>query len=382
MLICILVVFGGCNSGKIEKIQSRMDALSKELVPDSRTGICNVSLQKGKGRNLVLKGEVLSSEMKDSILAVAGRFHVLLTDSLTLLPDSGSVKKPWGLVTVSVANLRNKPAHSAEMVSQAAMGTPVRILKKKSGWLFIQTPDHYLSWTNTSSIQLFDDGELKKWKNSERLIFLGNNGTIQKELSGSEIISDLVAGSIVEKLSETAKFYQIALPDHRTGYISKENFRDFDTWKNSVGLTCENLCASAKTLLGFPYMWGGTSSKALDCSGFIKTVYFLNGIILERDASQQFKYGEMVQPGGKFENLQPCDLVFFGKKDPVRIVHVGMYLGDRKVINSSGWVQINSLDKEQPDFSDYLYDTFVGAKRFSNMKPQFGFMPVKEQPWY
>lgn len=372
----------GCESGKTGKMQEKIDLLSEKLVPDKRVDVFDVSVKKGKANSYILKGEVLSAEWKDSVMKSVLGFSALVTDSIVILPDTVSVKKTWGLVTVSVANLRKMPAHSAEMVNQAVLGTPVRILRKKGGWLFVQTPDHYLAWTNTSSVETLDKEEFAGWKTAERLIYTGNNGLITKETGNQEIVSDLVMGSIVVKLAETAHQYRIILPDKREGMTGKENFTDFNLWKNSREINCENLFSTGKKLLGLPYMWGGTSSKALDCSGFTRSIFFMNGIILERDASQQYKYGEVVDPGEDFTNLMPCDLVFFGRKDPLRIVHVGLYLGDKKVINSSGWVQINSLDKNQPDYSDYLFSTFVGARRVSGMKPQFGYLPVKDHPWY
>ena len=39
------------------------------------------------------------------------------------------------------------------MVSQAILGTPVRILKNEDSWLLIQTPDHYIGWTESSSVE-------------------------------------------------------------------------------------------------------------------------------------------------------------------------------------------------------------------------------------
>jgi hypothetical protein len=224
--------------------------------------------------------------------------------------------------------------------------------------------------------------EFRQWRESDRLIFTGNYGLITETPDGSGIISDLVAGCLLGKLAETPGAFRVSLPDKRSGFARKENFSCFKEWQSKAVAGCENICSTALRFSGVPYMWGGTSSKAFDCSGFVRTVFFLNGIILERDASQQYKYGETVEAGEDFSNLRPCDLLFFGKKEPLRIVHVGIYLGDKKVINSSGWVQVNSLDRKEDSFSDYLFDTYVGTKRLGSLQPQPGYLPVKEHPWY
>ena len=119
--------------------------------------------------------------------------------------------------------------------------------------------------------------------------------------------------------------------------------------------------------MGIPYLWGGTSSKGLDCSGFSKTVYYANGIILPRDASQQVFSGDLVDTENDFENLQKGDLLFFGfstdgnKKE--RITHVAIYIGNKNFIHASGKVKINSIDKNSEIFDEFRLKTFIRAKR-------------------
>jgi len=142
------------------------------------------------------------------------------------------------------------------------------------------------------------------------------------------------------------------------------------------------MITTGRQFLGFPYLWGGTSSKGLDCSGFVKTVCFLNGVILERDASQQIKHGQEIDISSGWGNLQKGDLLYFGSKDPYRVVHTGVYIGDSEVINSAGSVQINSLDKKRENFSEYLSSTFLGARRIIGLQPEQGYLPVKLHGWY
>ena len=78
-----------------------------------------------------------------------------------MLPSKELDGKHNALVTISVANLRSNPKHSAELATQATLGTPVKVWKKEGGWFYIQTPDKYLAWVNSGEIFLMSDKELE-----------------------------------------------------------------------------------------------------------------------------------------------------------------------------------------------------------------------------
>jgi cell wall-associated NlpC family hydrolase len=134
----------------------------------------------------------------------------------------------------------------------------------------------------------------------------------------------------------------------------------------------EKIIAEAEKLLGVPYLWGGMSAKGVDCSGLVRISHIMNGILLPRNASQQVKCGTEIivsRPDieGKSEaevkagynsrlaetaikNLQRGDLVFFGNTQTRRITHVGIYIGQGKIIHSSHRVRINSLIPGEADY--------------------------------
>ena len=114
------------------------------------------------------------------------------------------------------------------------------------------------------------------------------------------------------------------------------------------------LVASAKKYLGVPYVWGGTSPKGFDCSGLMQYVCRQNGISLPRVAASQRNAGKYVSRA----NLQPGDLVFFGKGG--RITHVGMYVGNGNMIHApqtGDVVKISSIN------SSYRVASYAGAVR-------------------
>jgi cell wall-associated NlpC family hydrolase len=125
--------------------------------------------------------------------------------------------------------------------------------------------------------------------------------------------------------------------------------------------------------MGVPYLWGGTSSKGVDCSGFTKTIYFMNGKILPRDASQQVYAGELVDENKNFDQLRPGDLLFFGyaatDSTQERITHVGMWIGDNQFIHSPGLearVKISSVDPESEYYDAYNLNRYIRTKRMIN----------------
>jgi cell wall-associated NlpC family hydrolase len=102
----------------------------------------------------------------------------------------------------------------------------------------------------------------------------------------------------------------------------------------------ESIALTAREFLNVPYLWGGKSFFAVDCSGFTQLVYKVHNVKLPRDASQQVEVGESLT---FVEESQPGDLAFF-ENDEGRIVHVGIMLENQKIIHASGKVRIDTLD--------------------------------------
>ena len=104
------------------------------------------------------------------------------------------------------------------------------------------------------------------------------------------------------------------IPDGRIALVRLNEAQSYQGWLNEMNATPAHLVTTAKTLMGVPYLWGGTSTKGMDCSGFTKTIYFLNGMVIPRDASQQVHTGRPTDEDRNFENLEKGDLLFFRKK--------------------------------------------------------------------
>jgi len=387
MILVLVILFSGCRSSVVpeEEMMHNVDSLIESWVPDSRENLLSVKVKKLRGREFLISGETNLPAARDEILDYMKNSGVKFIDSLKVLPDTTKIRKGWGLVTVSVCNMKKEPSYASELVSQAIMGTPVKILNKNGGWFLVQTPDHYLGWINDSSIEELNDTEIESWRNSKRLIFTNRFGDIFSNDEKGGLVSDIVAGAILVDCGDRSGISYVSLPDGRKGKIPRESAVDFGTWCSTVKPEPEKLIRFAKMFTGHPYLWGGTSTYAVDCSGFVKTVYFTGGVILARDASQQFIHGIKVDISSTIDSLKPADLVFFGyvnKAGEKRIIHVGIYIGDTEVIHSSGMVRINSLDSTRSNYSKYLGKGIMGARRIIGAGSAIGTESVALNNWY
>ncbi len=365
--LTFLALYSSCSpESSDQKVAVLIDEYKSVYAPDKRVALWNLTFE-----NDSLKGETDQLEAYNELLAELSAKEFKFIDAVNQLPEKQLGDQIKALVTISVANIRSQPKHSAELATQALMGTPLNVLKEDDGWYLVQTPDQYLSWVDRAGIQLMSEQEMENWYRSPKLVFTDLVGYVWKSPDAKEMISDLVAGDILTIENETISHYLVSLPDQRKGWIEKSKAQDWETWTSSRNTSPENLISTAKQMMGSPYLWGGTSIKGMDCSGFTKTIFYLNGQIIPRDASQQINEGELIDADKNWEKLQVGDLLFFGEKatsdKKEKVVHVGMWIGNGEFIHSRGLVRISSFDPENPNYDEYELNRYLRTKRIVNV---------------
>ncbi len=360
-----------------------IQSIQKRLIPDKRIAILDIFWSDTIHPVITVKGETNLPEGKSEILKLLSSMGIQFVDSIRLLPATSLGEKIWGRATLSVSNLRAKPDHESELVSQALMGTPLKILDYLDGWYRVQTPDQYIGWMDAGGLARFTGQEMERWKKSDRYVFnriFGN--VVDSPNRKGNLISDLVLCDLMEVVAEQKGYLKISFADGRLGYVKKKDCISWQEWSGRKP-DAQSILNVARQMMGFPYLWGGTSCKSADCSGFTKTAYYSQGIILSRDASQQARYGQ--HPDfTNIANLQPGDLLFFGRSAQ-RITHTGIYIRDGWYIHASsafGRVHINSIDPKSPQYVLNEKKQLVAASRILNSLNTDGIVLVKDHPWY
>ena len=359
-------------ANKLRETQTIVAELGQRLAPDGRTALWKVRTG-AQGRNILIEGIVGTSQMKKELenkFKDDKRVAVKVAVAEEMQPSS----KRWALVKLGIATLRCDSKHSAEVATQAIMGTPLKVLDNDGDWYRVQMPDDYLAWVPESSLFFRTAEQMQQWRKSRRSVVTVYGSRLVTEPEGDETLSDLVLSCILEYQGEQGDWVNLSTPDGRKGWVRKTEVADFDTWKNQT-FDLALIERTARRMMGSGYLWGGTTTKVTDCSGLMKVSYLANGIILQRDASQQALTGKKI---ADWHNCELGDLLFFGNSSTKRVTHVGMYLRDGKYIHCSGQVKINSLN---PSAADYLYSP-LSISRVRGQVGTKGITAVAAHPWY
>ncbi|MGX5691151.1 C40 family peptidase [Arcticibacter tournemirensis] len=369
-----LPAYADNDSVQVKRAEELLHRVQRQFAPDKRTSVFNAVIE--SATPLSIRVETTSKEALLHLRKILAQSNIESAINEHLLPSADLGNRIYGIASLSVCNNRSRPTHTAELVSQTLLGTPVEILKKESGYYLVRTPEGYISWTEEAGISVVDETVFTKWKYAERIVFTSEYGHAYSEADPESLpVSDLVAGNILELKGKKKKFYKVAYPDGRTGYIPVKQSELYRKWVSRPDPDASGIIRTAKSLTGVPYLWGGTSVKGVDCSGFTKMSYYLNGIILARDASQQALTGEPVDILENdtvsiekcLQNLLPGDLLFFGRKKAdggaSRVIHTAIYIGKGEFIQSAGMVRINSLLKEATNYDTYQTRTLLSARR-------------------
>lgn len=212
--------------------------------------------------------------------------------------------KRMAVIGFSESYLREQPAYTAELGTQALMGSVVEIVAEEGYWKQVVTSEPYTAWCTDLGLVEMKHDRLAAYIAAPKYICTALHSTVRKGASMEEDqISDLAMGCLVRVVMTEGKkpkpsvrkgWAEVMLPDGRKGWTPAGDLEEFAGWAAGRKAEPGNIIATAKMFCGVPYLWGGMSGKGVDCSGFTRMAWMMNGILLPRNASQQAKLGREI----------------------------------------------------------------------------------------
>ena len=234
----------------------------------------------------------------------------------------------YGICLLSLVPARKEPSGASEMVSQLFFGETYSVIENGDNWLKIKAAfDNYECWISAKQHSRINESTFLQIQKTNPHYCNEITQSLRNKLSASDLMLTIGAH----------------LPFYKEGNLSFESHVfNFSGLTRSVTKkeSAEEIIRCAKLYLNAPYLWGGKSPFGIDCSGFVQTVFKLNGYKLPRDAYQQVELGE---PLSFVEEASAGDLAFFDNEEG-HIVHVGLLLNNEQIIHASGSVRIDKFD--------------------------------------
>jgi gamma-D-glutamyl-L-lysine dipeptidyl-peptidase len=233
----------------------------------------------------------------------------------------------FGIILLSVVPVRAEPDDRAEMINQLLFGELIVSTERYQNWIKVRSVfDQYKGWIDKKQIQIIDENEFTRLNNSP--VFYTN---------------DLV--NIVQNTQHLS--FPILLGSSLPGFDNQKTLINGETFEytglvSEIMVSREKLVETALLYYNCPYLWGGRSPFGIDCSGLTQMAYKINGVSIARDSAEQAKQGEVIN---FLSEAKTGDLVFFDN-DEEEIIHVGMFLGEDKIIHASGNVRLDKIDHQ------------------------------------
>ena len=319
--------------------------------------------------------EVLNTDLNGWYqISYSGKTGYVASQYVDLAQETVAIR---GTINDGPLNVRSGPSTSHSKCGKLSASQEVRVLEKLDGWYRIEqgyvsadyvtliTAETYTAAPTVNAAPIVESApaEAAAPEVPAEAAPAGEKQYARVTVSSLNIRSGpstdhakagkLYAGKVVEILESVNGWYRID-----GGYISADYVTIVDESALNASGIAEQAVQLALSFVGSPYVYGGSSPKGFDCSGFTSYVYKQFGISLNRTCSGQLDNGTPVS----MSELIPGDLVIFKKyaNSSQRASHVGLYIGNGQFVHASTY----GVGVIVSNMTDAYYTTgFVGGRR-------------------
>ena len=206
-----------------------------------------------------------------------------------------------------LTNIYENPKQSSKLSSQMLYGEKFKIINKKNNWLKIKTDyDNYTGY-------IINKNYSKKFEPSFKISSLKSKIFIKKNNKFIKTSQYLYFGSGVVKKNENKKFLEF----EKNKWIKKIDLKNINHYEKNYGKIF-------KLFLNSRYLWGGKTSKGIDCSSLIQIYFYYNRVFFPRDTKDQIRFCNKVK-----KKFIKGSIIFWKG-------HVGICLNRSKFIHAYG----------------------------------------------
>jgi hypothetical protein len=227
------------------------------------------------------------------------------------------------VVTAALAPMLGSPDLRAELVSQAPLGHLFTVVDQRADFLRLRGEDGYAGWVHRGYLLAGAAPVIAEWREEAQWVSLGAALSLDGR---SRMLIPLGA-----RLAPDAGG-AVGLPDGRVAQLASGRVAPLAALREEARAVSPAEWA-AVFFAGAPYLWGGLTPWGVDCSGLVRVTYWMRGVSLPRDSSQQAEHGNKLPARDADFKFEPGDLLFFG--DESEVDHVAIAGGDGSVVHSS-----------------------------------------------
>jgi gamma-D-glutamyl-L-lysine dipeptidyl-peptidase len=338
-------------AGEPERLRQYVEFFRNEIGNDHRLFAFDVEAVPAADGSVRLAGHI---EFPETRAALAGYLSLLgfaVDDQLESLPSASLGEQIFGFVKVSHSLSYDRPRGRRSVETDCLLGEPLYLLRETNGYLLVHSGEGYLAYVRDDDVVRVDAAAFARYM----------DGPSVRMISDHELEGDLIVptGARLKWINTASAIVKAELP---TGESVALPAAKCEVYRGRAS-ELDAIIASAKQLLGTPYLWGGRTSNGVDCSGLVQIGYATAGLHLPRDSYQQFYVGRLSATRWHTAGLRRGDTLYF-LGDDGKIRHTGMYLGDDRFLHAvSPVVRINSFNPDHADYDARRHASFAFAKR-------------------